>query len=175
MASTRPVKLDEWGISWEEYKELTYFALQYEQKKRDAAALLTIKLSTPTPEVYYTDRKVKLANGTEKTVKIKHGTFMPHGSGHISDPVAATAAKRDRLMKDVRMIEQAAEAAARLDDGHSIYAALLRAVTTRSGVQAVMADPDKKPPCGKNEFYAARRKFFWILREMKCGNLEPTA
>jgi hypothetical protein len=33
--STRPIKLDEWGISWEEYKELTYFCLQYEQKKRD--------------------------------------------------------------------------------------------------------------------------------------------
>lgn len=161
-ASTRPVKLDEWGISWEEYKELTYFALQYEQKKRDAAALLTIRLSTPTPAIYHKGGK-------------EYGTFLPHGSGHISDPVAATAAKRDRLMKDVRMIEQAAEAAARLDDGHSIYAALLRAVTTRSGVQAVMADPDKRPPCGKNEFYAARRKFFWILREMKCGDLEPIA
>ena len=53
MPSTRPLKLDEWDISWEEYKELTYFALQYERKKRDAAALLTIKLSTPTPEIYH--------------------------------------------------------------------------------------------------------------------------
>ena len=153
MPSTRPIKLDDWGITWEEYKELTYFCLQYERKKRDAAALLTIKLSTPTPVTYRW-------NGKE------YGEFLPRG-GRISDPVAATAAKRDRLLGDVHMIEQAAMAAARLDDGHSIYPALLRAVTTRSGVQAVMADPDNRPPCGKNEFYAARRKFFWILRELR--------
>lgn len=154
-ASTRPLKLDAWGISWEEYKELTYFCLQYEQKKRDAAAMLTIKTATPAPTMYHKGGKV-------------YGTFLPHGSG-ISDPVAATAAKRERLLNDVRMIEQAALAAGELDDGHSIYSALLRAVTSRSGVQAVMADPDKRPPCGKNEFYAARRKFFWILRELRAA------
>lgn len=166
MASTRPIKLDAWGISWEEYKELTYFCLQYDAKKRDAAALLTLKLSTPTPVTYHKkigDRSVEF------------GEFLPHGGNRTSDPTAATAEKRDRLLKDVRMIEQAATMAGRLEDGHSIYAPLLRAVTTRAGVQAVMADPDKRPPCGKNEFYAARRKFFWILREMKYGNLEPIA
>ena len=173
MASNRPIKLDAWGISWEEYKELTYFCLQYEQKKKDAAALLTIRISTPTPDIYHTERKLTLSNGQEKTIKVPHGVFLPHGSGRTSDPVAATAAKRDRLLGDVRMIEQAAWAAV---EGESlIYAALLKAVTTRSGVQAVMANPDTKPPCGKNEFYAARRKFFWILREMKCGDLEPIA
>lgn len=161
MPSTRPVKLDPWDISWEEYKELAYFALQYDRKKRDAAALLTIKLSTPVPTIYHKGGK-------------EYGTFMPRG-GRMSDPVAATAAKRDRLLNDVHMIEQAAMAAGHLDDGHSIYPALLRAVTTRSGVQAVMANPDLRPPCGKNEFYAARRKFFWILREMKSGDLAPIA
>lgn len=162
MASTRPIKLDEWGISWEEYKELTYFCLQYDAKKREAAALLTIKLSTPVPAIYHKSGK-------------EYGTFLPHGSGHVSDPVAATAAKRDRLLGDVHMIEQAALAAARLKDGHSIYPALIKAVTTRGGVQAAMANPDCRPPCGKNEFYEARRKFFWILREMRCGDLEPIA
>ena len=160
MPSTRPLRLGEWGISREEYKELYYFALQYERKKRDAAALLTIKLSTPVPAVYHQGGK-------------EFGTFLPHGSGRVSDPVAATAARRDRLLREVRMIEQAAKAAAVLKDGHSIYAALLRAVTTRSGVQAVMTDPYVRPPCGKNEFYEARSKFFWILREMRNGDLEP--
>lgn len=162
MASNRPLKLDAWGISWEEYKELTYFCLQYEQKKRDAAALLTLKLSTPVPEIYHKAGK-------------EYGTFMPHGSGHVSDPTAATAAKRDRLLGDVHMIEQAAMAAGRLKSGYSIYTSLLRAVTTRGGVQAAMTDTDTRPPCGKNEFYEARRKFFWILREMRCGDLEPIA
>lgn len=169
--STRPLKLDEWGISWEEYKELTYFCLQYEKKKRDAAALLTIKVSTPTPEVYYTNRKVVLRNGQEKTVKVKHGTFLPHGSGQVGDPTAAIAAKRERLLRDVRMIEQAAQEAGVLDDGYDIYPALLRAVTTRCGVQAAMANVG--PACNKNDFYAARRKFYWILHEMKNGDLFP--
>ena len=175
MASTRPIKLDDWGISWEEYKELAYFCLQYDKKKRDAAALLTLRISTPAPEIYFTEHKIQTANGKERIVKVPHATFIPRGGNRTSDPTAATAAKRERLLADVRMIEQAALAASVLDDGHSIYAALLQAVTTRGGVQSVMADEDTKPPCGKNEFYAARRKFFWILREMKNGDLEPIA
>lgn len=157
MASNRPLKLDAWGISWEEYKELTYFCLQYEQKKRDAAALLTLKLSTPVPEIYHKGGK-------------EYGTFLPHGSGHVSDPVAATAAKRDRLLRDVRMIEQAAAAACQ-DEGEGLYRALVRAVTTRSGVQAVFANPDIRPPCNPNKFYSLRRKFYWILREMRNGDI----
>ena len=171
MPSNRPIKLDEWGISWEEYKELTYFCLQYNQKKREAAALLTIKISTPVPDVYYTERKVVLLSGQEKTIKVKHGTFQPHGSGQTSDPTVATAAKRDRLLRDVRMIEQAARAACE-DAGEGMYPALLKAVTTRSGVQAVYANPDTRPPRGEKQFYLLRRKFFWILREMKCGDIE---
>ena len=173
MPSTRPIKLDSWGISWEEYKELTYFCLQYEQKKKEAAALLTIKVSTPPPEMYYTKRKVTLSNGQEKEVKVLHGVYLPHGSGQTSDPVAATAAKRDRVLRDVRMIEQAAKAACE-DEGEGMYPALLRAVTTRSGVQAVYADPDIRPPCGEKQFYTLRRKYYWILREMKNGDIEAT-
>lgn len=172
MASNRPIKLDAWGISWEEYKELTYFCLQYEQKKKDAAALLTIRISTPTPDIYHTERKLTLSNGQEKTIKVPHGVFLPHGSGRTSDPVAATAAKRDRLLGDVRMIEQAAKAACD-GEGEGIYPALLKAVTTRSGVQAVFANPDTRPPCNDKKFYFLRRKFYWILREMKNGDLEP--
>ena len=159
MPSTRPLKLDDWGISWEEYKELTYFCLQYEAKKRDAAALLTIKLSTPTPVTYHK----KIGDRS-----VEYGEFLPHGSGHISDPVAATAAKRERLLRDVRMIEAAAHKAGELDGGYNIGSSLLRAVTTRSGVQGVMANGNT--PCNKNDFYAARRRFFWILREMKNGD-----
>ena len=155
MPSTRPIKLDDWGISWEEYKELTYFCLQYDQKKRDAAALLTIKLSTPVPATYHKGGK-------------EYGTFLPHGSGHISDPVAATAAKRDKLLGDVHMIEQAAIIAGELPDGANVCTSLLKAVTTRGGVQSVFANPDTKPPCGERQFYNVRRRFFWVLREMRA-------
>ena len=156
MASTRPLKLDKWGITWEEYKELTYFCLQYNHKKRQADALLTIPSTTASPATYH-------VNGRE------YGTFLPHGN-QTGDPVVRIAERRERLLDDVRMIERAAREAGRLEkDGHDISAALLKAVTTRGGVQAVMSKPGLRPPCGKNEFYAARRKFFWILHAMRNG------
>lgn len=158
MASNRPLKLDAWGISWEEYKELTYFCLQYEQKKREAAALLTLKLSTPVPEIYHKAGK-------------EYGTFMPHGSGHVSDPTAATAAKRDRLLKDIRMIEQAAKwATEAARDAYSWTIDpryIIKAVTQRSGVQALYANSDTRPPLGERQFYTVRRIFYWVLHEMK--------
>lgn len=167
----RVVEVDAWGVTWEEYKELTYFCLQYEQKKRDAAALLTIRVSTPVPEKYYTERTITLASGKETKVKVLHGVYMPHGSGQTSDPVAATAAKRDRLLKDVRMIEQAAHIAVmdtKIADRH-----LIKAVTKRGGVQAVYANPNDRPTVGERQFHEIRRKFFWILREMRSGDIEP--
>lgn len=153
--STRPIKLDEWGISWEEYKELTYFCLQYEQKKRDAAALLTLRLSTPTPAIYHKGGK-------------EYGTFLPRGGGSTSDPVAATAAKRDRLLNDVHLIEQAAIAASKDAGINPQY--IIRAVTTRDGTRKTLAA--MQVPMGERQFYAVRRKFFWILREMKCEGLQ---
>ena len=127
--------------------------------------MLTLKSSTSVPVTYY-----KIIGGRS----VEYGEFMPHGGNRTGDPTAATAAKRDRLLGDVHMIEQAALAAGVLEDGHSIYASLLRAVTTRGGVQAVMANPNTRPPCGKNEFYAARRKFYWLLREIKNGDAKAS-
>lgn len=149
-ASTRPIKLDEWGITWEEYRELAYFCLQYEQKKREAAALLTLKLSTPAPVTFK-------KNGLE------YGEFMPHGSG-IGDPTARTMERREHLLRDVRMIERAAECAA-----GDMAPYILRAVTTRGGVQSLFAR--ERPPCGERQFYALRRKFYWVLREIRNGVL----
>lgn len=156
----RRENLDEWGISWERYRELVMFCLQYDQKKRDAAALLTIKLSTPVPVTYH-----KLIGDR----KVEFGEFMPRGGNRTSDPTAATAAKRDRLLRDVRMIEQAAAAA--VEGEQVLYRPLLRAVTTRGGMQALYANPDTRPPKGERQFKHLRRKFFWILSEMKDGFL----
>jgi len=155
----RRENLDEWGISWERYRELAMFCLQYDQKKRDAAALLTLRLSTPPPAIYH--RKGK-----------EYGIFLPHGYGQVSDPVAVTAAKRDKLLSDVRMIEQAVTVAVEDEGEQVLYPYLLKAVTTRAGVQGVYADPEKKPPKGERQFKKLRRKFFWILSEMKDGFIE---
>lgn len=149
MAHMRPIRLDDWGISWEEYKELSYFCLQYEQKKRDAAALLTLRISTPPP--------VTVRRGGKEI-----GTYLPHGGGQTSDPVAATAARREKLLDDVRIIESAARVA-----GGDMAAYLLQAVTRREGLRKVLADT--RAPIGERQFYEMRRRFFWVLREMRSG------
>lgn len=148
--SNRPLKLEKWGISWEEYKELSYFCLQYDRKKREAAALLTTRISTPPPA---TVRK----GGKE------YGVFLPHGGGGVSDPVSRAAEKREKLLADVRMIEAAARYA-----GEDMAPYILRAVTSQDGVRKVKAATEF--PCGLNQFYAMRRKFFWALREMRAGD-----
>ena len=149
--SNRPIKLDKWGISWEEYKELSYFCLQYQRKKQEADDLLTMRISTPPPVIYH-------HNGEEL------GTFLPHGQGQTSDPVAAAANRREKLLDDVRMIERAAIMAAG-SDGMAVH--LLRAVTTRDGVRKTRTYA--QTPIGERQFFEMRRRFFYVLRGLKNG------
>lgn len=149
MVEKREFNAECWNISWDEYKELVYFCRQYEQKRRDAEAMLTIRGSTPSP-VYGKD-------GTAE--------FMPYGSGGISDPVALAAEKRERLIRDIRMIEKAAKLA-----GDELAPWLLRNVTGKAGITRIIADGC---PISERQFYRMRRRFFFILRELKngCGGL----
>lgn len=137
------MKLDDWGITWDEYKELDYFCRQYERKRSEANAILTLRVSTPQP-VY--DK-----NG--------NADFMPHGSGGISDPVSAAAEKRERLLRDIRMIDKAAKIA-----GEDLAVYLLRNVTRKEGVEKIITDGC---PCSERTFYRMRRKFFYVLHEMR--------
>ena len=137
------MNLDEWGISWNEYKELDYFCRQYDRKRAEAAALLTLRISTPQP--------VTDADG--------NGEFLPHGSGGVSDPVSVTAEKRDRLLRDIRMIEQAAQMAA-----GELAPYMLRAVTRRQGIQRIIADGC---PTSERTFYRMRKMFFYRLKELR--------
>lgn len=137
------MNLDEWGISWDEYKELDYFCRQYDRKRAEAAAMLTIRISTPQP--------VSDADGNSE--------FMPRGSGGISDPVSATAEKRDKLLRDICMIEQAAKMAA-----GDLAPYMLRAVTKRQGVQKIISDGC---PVSERTFYRMRRLFFHSLKELR--------
>ena len=50
-----------------------------------------------------------------------------------------------------------------------IFDLMARAVTTRGGVQALFARD--RPPIGERQFYAMRRKFFWVLRELRNGDM----
>lgn len=133
---------DEWSISWEEYKELSYFCLQYHRKKAEAARLLTIRISTPPVP---TDSK-------------GNGVMLPHGKGGISDPVAATAVKRERLLKDCDMIDKAARLA-----GGDLAPWLIKAVTTRGDVRGVLCGC----PASERVIWRLRRSFFCILKRLR--------
>lgn len=135
--------MDDWGITWDEYKELDYFCRQYDRKRADAAAILTLRISTPQP-VYDKDG---------------NADFMPHGSGGISDPVSLAAEKRDRLLRDIQMIEKAAKIA-----GNDLHPYLLRSVTKKDGIHKIIADGC---PCSESTFYRMRRRFFYVLYCMR--------
>ena len=139
----RPLKMDAWGISYDEYKELYHFCQQYRAKKQAAADMLTMPCSIP--------RAVADASGRAE--------FLPHG-GRTSNPVEAAAERREQLLNDVRMIERAATIA-----DSELAPWILRAVTTRDGVALI------DPPCGRRQFINARRKFFFVLSELKKGFL----
>ena len=82
-------------------------------------------------------------------------TGMP-GGGDVSDPTAQTAIRTERLRDDVEAIEAAAKEA---DEAIAPY--ILRNVTT--GMSWERMDV----PCGINQFYTLRRKFFYILAAKK--------
>ena len=147
-ASKRGVNLDGWDVTWDEYKELDYFCRQYHRKKQEAENLLTLRVSTPQPVV--------AADGS--------ADFPGRGGGGVSDPVAAMAEKRERLLRDVRLIDRAAKLA-----GAELAPWLLRAVTRKDGVTRIIADGC---PCSERSFYRMRRRFFYVLRELRNSDAE---
>lgn len=140
----RPLKMDDWGISFDAYKELYHFCQQYREKKQEAEDLLT-----PPP-------------GWQEVAALpdESGCILPRGQGGVSDPVSRAAIRREQLLRDVAMIEQAAIGA-----DPTLYSYILRAVTTKDGMRTI------RPPCGDRQFRAARRRFFYLLWQMKNGRL----
>lgn len=80
---------------------------------------------------------------------------MPHGTG-TGDPTAAKAARAARLQADVDLIDQTAREAA---DELAPY--LIRNVTR--GVPYACLEM----PCGKNEFWRIRKRFFYLLAQKR--------
>lgn len=85
-------------------------------------------------------------------------TGMPSGSG-TSDPVAKAALEAAELSHNCDMIETCAKQA---DNG--LYEAIMKNVTM--GIRY-----EDMPVCaGRRQFYERRRKFFWLLSQVKKGN-----
>lgn len=142
----RPLKMDRWGISFNAYMELYHFCQQYAEKKRAADAL--IGPGSSMPEAVTVRR-----NERGETIE---AAFLPRGRVAPGDTVSRTVEKRERLLGDVRLIEEAARLA---DPQLAPY--ILQAVTTRRDIRSIAA------PCGYHQFLDARRRFFRILWEMR--------
>ncbi|MDY4007506.1 MAG: hypothetical protein SOY94_01405 [Candidatus Limiplasma sp.] len=87
---------------------------------------------------------------------------MPHGTG-VSDPVGRAVEKRERLLRDCEMIERIA---AEVDGGRFAKALILNCCC---GVGYAYMDSTILPTNRKNDYFLARRKFFWKLKNERIG------
>lgn len=118
------LSMDGYGISREAYKELYWFCRRYPEMRMRV------------------DQQAQPGHWL---------TGMPRG-GQPGDPTAQAALRRDKLIHDCELIEQAA-----IEAGPECYQALLRNVTLGDAYEQV------EPYCGRRQFYATRRKFFYLL------------
>ena len=80
------------------------------------------------------------------------------GKTQNDDPTQKTALRLAHLSKKIDMVKDAAEQA-----GGDLAPWIIQAATTeRCGYNTLRMQADQIP-CGKNEYYAARRKFYWIM------------
>jgi hypothetical protein len=133
-----PLKLDEFGLTREEYQELYWFCKQYPHKKQKLSYLLNPSESTGIVEAH--DEHGRLI-----------GVAMPHGSG-TTDKTLTAVIKREALLKDCEVIEQAA-----IETDAHMYQAIIRNVTLSETYERI------GPPCGRRQFFEKRRQFFYIL------------
>ena len=91
-------------------------------------------------------------------------TGEPGGDPEWSDPTSGEVCSRERLVRQVRMVEDCAYAAS-----SEIGSYILKAVTEDlSFVHLSMIDGI---PCGKDMYYDRYRRFFWLLdmsRNQQC-------
>ena len=124
------------GISQDRYRELLHFCRQYPEWKTEANSLLGI-------------RAIK-ADG------------LPHGSGK-SDPVAAAAEKREKLLERIAIVD----ACARAVDGGAWYASIIQNVCI--GRPYEQMDRALMPTSDRNAYFKKRREFFDLLDKAKSN------
>ena len=79
---------------------------------------------------------------------------------HISDPVQERSDKAMRLRADVEMIDLALEQTA----AEPVRGYIKKSVTLGTSFEYL-----GRVPCGRQQFYEFRRKFFWHLAKLKKG------
>ena len=128
-------RLEKYGISKWEYYELKAFCRQYDIKRRRAEDVVNLHGQDLSGDV--------------------------HGTGTPSDPVAAAAARREPLLRDINAIETAA---AQTGGGGWEYAVIENCCR---GVSYDVLPKEKLPSSKRTTFFEARREFFWRLKQIR--------
>ena len=131
----RRVNLDQFGIDKWEYQELRALCRQYDQKRLELESALAI--SSPSMD------------------------GSPHGGGGINKPVENAALRRERLLEDVRIIEEAA----RETSGGTWRAAMIESCCRGVGYDSIPFH--MLPTSNRSAFFKARREFFYRLRALR--------
>ena len=124
------------GISQDRYQELLHFCRQYPEWKLEANSLIGI-------------RAIKTDG-------------LPRGNAK-SDPVAAVAERREKLIEKIAIIDECARA---IENG-DWYAALIQNVCI--GKSYTQMDRALMPTSDKNAFFRKRREFFDLLNKRKTS------
>ena len=122
------------GMERERYLELLNFCRQYPKWKIEAGSLLGIK-------AIKTDG-------------------LPHGSS-ISDPVARAAAKRERLLAKINLVDTCAKTVG----GGEWYAVIIQNMCIGKSYDKI--DKALMPTSKSNSFFRMRREFIRLLDERK--------
>lgn len=104
----------------------------------------------------YGEKKQKLA--AERGLSAITYSGMPHGSG-TGDPTAEKAERAQKWIQDIELIEEVAK-----EVDPTIYQSLIANVTNEHTPFEFLS-----VPCGRRQFYEARRKFFYLLDKKKKG------
>ena len=145
-----PIRLDQYGISKWQYRELKAFCRQYKDKLERAACMLSVG-SQRMPESEPDDSGLPDAS-------------MIRGHGGIGRPVESLVIRREQLLHDVDMIDEAA----RFPDGGAWARALI--CSCCDGVAFEHIPPEYMPTSKRNTFFKARRMFFYKLAQLKYAN-----
>lgn len=115
-------------------------------------------------ELYYFCRQysewVESLRHAEDCLKGQGMTGMPSGRGMTGDQTGDLAVRRVELREKCGMVEQSA-----VEADSELYQFVLKNVTRGIGYECLRTRMGM--PAGKNKFYEARRRFFWILDKKK--------
>ncbi|MCD8207707.1 MAG: hypothetical protein LUD72_07205 [Bacteroidales bacterium] len=108
----------------------------------------------------YPEKKEKISYGL--TAVIQDG--QPHGNS-VGNPTEQQALENLRYSEDVEMIEDCAREADKI-----IWPYILRSVAYGLPYERIIYDEhNRRIPCGKTDFYAMRRYFYYLLHRRKLG------